>query len=101
MSRRVQLEQMIAEDPTDPFAKYAYAKECESEGDLPAALAGFDRVIKEHPDYVPAYFQKGQALAGDGEVDDAAEILRAGIEVARRTGDAHALGEMTEFLESL
>jgi hypothetical protein len=36
-----------------------------------------------------------------GDDDRAREILRAGIAIARRTGDEHAAGEMTGFLESL
>jgi tetratricopeptide (TPR) repeat protein len=101
MSRRRQIEELLQADPGDVFLKYALAKELVSEGDVPAALAAFDRVIAEHPEYVPAYFQKGQTLAAEGETESAREVLTRGVEVARRVGDAHALGEMTAFLDTL
>ena len=53
------------------------------------------------PDYVPAWFQQGQLLAQEGQTDEAAAVLRQGIEAARRTGDEHALAEMTGFLDTL
>lgn len=101
MPRRAQIEELLKADPHDPFLKYALAKELASEGDVAAALTAFDRVIAEHPDYVAAYFQKGQTLAGEGEDEAAREVLGRGIAVARRVGDAHAAGEMTAFLDTL
>ena len=101
MSRRKQLEEMLASDPDDAFLNYALAKELLTAGETTAALAAFDRVITLHPDYVPAYFQKGQALAETGEIEAARAVLTDGITVAERTRDTHAAAEMTDFLESL
>lgn len=101
MSRREQIEQLLAEDPDDVFLNYALAKEWHSEGAVPEALAAFDRVISLHPDYVPAYFQKGQVLVEDGEVESARAVLTDGIAVARRVGDEHAAEEMSEYRENL
>lgn len=101
MPTRAQLEELLKSEPDDVFLMYAVAKACVSEGDLHAGLAQFDKVIAVNADYVPAYFQKGQALAEAGNVSAARESLRQGIEVAQRTGDSHALGEMTEYLDML
>ncbi|MEX0701234.1 MAG: tetratricopeptide repeat protein [Planctomycetales bacterium] len=101
MPRREQLEALLESDPDDVFLNYALAKELIAEGRAAEGLACFDRVIELDPNYVPAYFQKGQALAERGEVAAAREALTAGIAAARRTGDTHALGEMTGFLEAL
>lgn len=101
MSRRAQIEELLRSDPDDVFLKYALANELVSEGDVPAALAAFDRVLAEHPDYVPAYFRKAQTLAAEDETDAARELLRRGIVVAQRVGDLHAAGEMTAFLDTL
>jgi predicted Zn-dependent protease len=101
MSRRRQIEELLAADPGDVFLKYALAKELTSEGDVPGALAAFDRVIAEHPDYVPAYFQKAQTLASEGDTDSARQTLQHGIAVAHRVGDAHAAGEMAALLDTL
>lgn len=99
-SRR-QLEQLLESEPDDVFLRYALAKACISEGDIESGLTRFRDVIDRQPDYVPAYFQAGQALADHGRLDEAREIVARGIEIARRVGDRHAESEMTEFLDSL
>ncbi|MFH5802917.1 tetratricopeptide repeat protein [Alienimonas sp. DA493] len=99
-TRREKLERLLADDPGDAFLRYSLALEL-AKTDEDAALREFDRVIEEHPDYVPAYFMKGQTLARGDRDEEARETLTAGIEVATRTGDDHAAGEMSGFLETL
>jgi len=101
LPNRKQLEQLLESEPDDVFLQYAVAKACVSEGDVETGLSRFQSVIDGHPEYVPAYFQKGQALAERGRVVEARDILRLGIEAARKSGDRHAESEMTEFLEAL
>ena len=101
MSRRRQIEEMLASDPDDVFLKYALANELAKEGDAGAAIAAYVRIIEEHPDYVPAYFQQGQFLAGEGDTAGARDVVLRGIAVASRTGDAHAAAEMAGFLDTL
>jgi tetratricopeptide (TPR) repeat protein len=101
LPNRKQLEQLLESDPDDEFLQYALAKACVSEGDVETGLSRFQSVIDRHPDYVPAYFQKGQALAERGRIAEAGDILRLGIEAAHRSGDRHAESEMTAFLDAL
>lgn len=101
MPSRKQLEQLLEAEPDDLFLRYALAKTLVSEGELESALVQFGRVLDQNADYVPAYFQMGQALADGGRTEEARGIVERGIEVARRVGDTHALGEMTGFLELL
>lgn len=101
VSRLAKLEEMLQQDPNDPFLNYAIAKELLSCGETESGLARLEEVIDAHPDYVPAYFQRGQSLYEDGETDQAREVIQAGIEVAARTGDQHAEMEMRGFLELL
>lgn len=101
MNRREKIEERLRSDPDDIFLNYTYAMELSKEEDLTAARNAFARVRQLDPDYVSAYFQEGQLLGGHGETEAAREILQSGILVARRLGDSHALGEMTEYLESL
>lgn len=101
LSRRTQLEQLLQADPDDVFLNYALAKQCVSDGEVAEGLERFARTIEISPDYVPAYFQAAQVHAQQGDSAQARETVTAGIEVAKRTGDAHALGEMTEFLGGL
>ena len=58
-------------------------------------------LTKGEPPYVPAYFMAGQQLAKLGRISESQAILREGIEAAREQDDAHAAGEMGEFLASL
>jgi predicted Zn-dependent protease len=95
------LEYLLESEPDDVFLQYALAKACMSEGDVETGLIKFQAVIDLHPDYVPAYFQKGQALAERGKPAEARDVLTQGIHAARRTGDRHAESEMREFLEML
>ena len=101
MPTRKQLEQLLESDPDDVFLQYALAKACVTEGDLETGLIKFQKVIDGHPEYVPAYFQKGQALAEQGRAVEARSILTQGIQAARQAGDRHAESEMTEFLEAI
>ena len=101
MSRLAKLEELLQQDPNDPFLNYAIAKELLSSGETEPGLARLKDVIESHPDYVPAYFQRGQSLHEDGQTDQAREVIEAGIEVAARTGDQHAEMEMRGFLELL
>ena len=101
MPTRKQLEQLLESEPDDVFLQYALAKACISEGDVDGGLSQFQAVIDRHPEYVPAYFQKGQSLAEQGRTEEARGILVSGIQIARKVGDSHAEREMTEFLEAL
>lgn len=101
MSKRAKIMQLLEESPDDVFLNYSLAMELTKDGTLAEARAQFARVRSLDLGYVPAYFQEAQFLAGRGEVEAARQIVREGIQVARDTGDDHALGEMTEFLESI
>ncbi len=101
MSRLEQLEKLLAREPADVFLNFALAMEYFKGGRHEEALAQFDRVNEIDPDYVAAYFQKGNALVSLGRREDAKAVLRQGIEVARRTGNSHAASEMNELLTAL
>ncbi|WP_437227641.1 hypothetical protein SH661x_000479 [Planctomicrobium sp. SH661] len=101
MTRREKIEERLRADPDDVFLNYSYAMELSKSPELEEARRAFQKVRSLDPNYVSAYFQEGQMLSNHGEVEAAKEVLRSGIEVARRIGDSHALGEMSEFLEQL
>lgn len=101
MSRREKIEAMLADDPTDTFLRYSLAMEQDKAGDHDASLTRLSELTKDATPYVAAYFMAGQQLARLDRVNEARTFLRDGIEEARRQGDAHAAGEMSEFLASL
>jgi hypothetical protein len=75
--------------------------ELNKEGRYQESLAGLRELMDEKPGYVPAFFMAAQQLASRAEFDAARAVLREGIEQARAQGDAHAAGEMGEFLATL
>ncbi|WP_166819822.1 tetratricopeptide repeat protein [Thalassoroseus pseudoceratinae] len=96
-----QLEAMLESDPDDVFLRYALAMAHRSAGDHEQAIQVFDDVLERDAEHVPSYFQKAQTLAELKKVDEARAVINDGIKVADRVNDAHAAGEMREFLALL
>lgn len=101
MSRREQLETMLADSPNDTFLRYALAMEWESEQEHEKSLELHRGLMSGSPPYVPSFFMSGQQLAELDRVDEAKQILIQGIDQANQQGDLHAASEMTAFLDSL
>jgi predicted Zn-dependent protease len=100
-SRRERIEAMLAGDPRDSFLRYSLAMELAKEGDHERSQEQYRALMADDPPYVPAFFMSAQQLAQLGRTDEARAALRDGIEHARRQGNSHAAGEMSEFLASL
>lgn len=101
MSRREKIEAMLADDPRDTFLRYSLAMELDKEGDHDGSLTRFGELTRDEPPYVPAFFMAAQQLARLERINEARTFLRDGIDAARTQGNAHAAGEMSEFLASL
>lgn len=95
------LKSMVAQNPNDSFSRYGLAMEYRNAGDLEGAMREFRGLIAVNPDYGYAYFHGGQTLEKLGKLEEAAEMYRAGIESAIRTGDQHARGELQGALDLL
>ncbi len=100
-SRREKIEAMLAEAPADTFLRYGLAIEQEKAGEHEASLKQLRELTHDDTPYVPAFFMAGQQLTRLDRIEEAREILRRGIEEARKQGDHHAAGEMGEFLTGL
>jgi tetratricopeptide (TPR) repeat protein len=85
----------------DPFVWYGLAMEYRGLERYQDALATFEILRARTPEYVPMYLMCGQMLEKMGLADDARSWLVAGVEAARRKGDAHAQGELESALEAL
>src|SRR5260370_26032902 len=93
-TRRTMLEEFLAAHPQDSFARYGLAMECANQRDSAAAIANFEKLLAENPNYVAGYFQYGQLLARLSRTANAPRTLISCIAVARRTGAPHAAPEM-------
>jgi tetratricopeptide (TPR) repeat protein len=100
-ARLEQLKKLVAADPSDAFCLYGLAQEYAQRGNLDEALAWYDRCIAVDPNYCYAYYHKARALEDAGRSAEAIAALRLGQERARLSGDAHAMSEITAFLDEL
>jgi tetratricopeptide (TPR) repeat protein len=101
VSRRAKIEAMLADEPGDVFLRYSLAIELDKEGEHATSLELLAGLTRDNPPYVAAFFMAGQQLARLGRFEEARGVVREGIEAAQKQGDAHAAGEMSEFLASL
>jgi tetratricopeptide (TPR) repeat protein len=101
MNKLAMLQEILTQNPMDSFARYGLAMEYSGSGQTEQALAEFDQLAKDHPDYVPGYFMAAQTLAQVGRTDEAKKRLEVGIAAAVRTKNAHAQGEMQDMLDEL
>ncbi len=95
------LKEILAQQPGDAFARYGLAMAYAAEGDATTALAEFDRLLVDHPDYTAGYFMAAQTLVKAERPAEAQVRLREGIASAKRTGNQHALSEMQQLLDEL
>jgi len=101
MDRIAAFKEILAQDPDNSFARYGLAMEHAALGDTEAALTEFADCIHRTPDYVPAYQISAQTLLKAGRASEAIDRLRAGLEAAQRTGNAHAASEMQAMLADI
>src|SRR3954453_18777479 len=100
-SRLEMLAQFLEQNPGDAFARYGLAMEYSKAGQTEQALAEFNKLLELHPDYTNGYFMAAQVLERSGRTPEARQMLEKGVEAARRTGNKHALSEMSGMLDEL
>jgi len=93
------LEEFLAANPTDAFARYGLALECAGAGDDAAAEDHFRQLLSAHPDYLYGYFHYGELLRRVARAAEAQNTFRQGIQAAKKAGDQHALSELEAALE--
>ena len=101
MDRVAMLNDILAQNPNDAFARYGLALEYSNQGNTDSALAEFGKLLSGNPDYTPGYFMAAQTLAKADRNDEARKMLTDGIASAKRTGNVHAQSEMEAMLTDL
>jgi thioredoxin-like negative regulator of GroEL len=101
MDRIALLTEVLAQNPTDAFARYGLAMEYSNSGEVERALEEFGRLLATHPDYTAGYFMAAQTLAKAERTEEARKMLVDGIASARKTGNGHAQSEMEGMLAEL
>lgn len=101
MDKVAMLNEILSQDPANAFARYGLAMEFAGRGETSTAIAEFDRLLHDHPDYTAGYHMAAQTLASSGEAHRAMNYLRLGLDCAQRTGNQHAFNEMQALLSDL
>jgi tetratricopeptide (TPR) repeat protein len=102
MSSRMEvLQNMIAQNPQDSFARYGLAMEYANSGDLERALGEYRALLAANPSYSAGYYHGGQTLHKLGRIAEARELYLQGIEATTRNGDAHTRSEIQAALDLL
>jgi len=99
-ARMSQIEAMLADDPKDAFLRYGLALEYRTAGETALAANQLRDLLADEP-YVPAFLMAGQLWIALGDLEMAAETLRAGMVAAKAQGNEHAWGEMSGLLATV
>ena len=94
MDRVAMLRQMIEKRPEDPFPRYGLAMELRTAKRLDESWVLFEGLMTDMADYLPTYLMAGNLLQSMGRIDEARGVLDRGMEVAKKAGDGHTLGEL-------
>jgi predicted Zn-dependent protease len=95
------LEKLTREKSPDPFHWYGLAMEYRSLERMDEALQTFTELRAANPEYTAMYLMCGQLLVSLGRGDEARGWYEAGIAIARKKGESHALSELEGALSEL
>ena len=102
MTERIQLlEEYLAEDPNDPFLIYALALEYDKSRNKAKAIELMIKLLNEHPDYLPVYYQLGKFYENSDRLKEAIHSYEKGIILATSIGNRHAVLELQSALNEL
>ncbi len=94
------LEQFLKDDPADPFNLYALALEFKNQNTA-KAIELFDRLLEQHPSYLPTYYIAGNFFADQSDLEKGLEVLRKGFALALEQKDKNAARELKSAIENL
>jgi tetratricopeptide (TPR) repeat protein len=101
MDRIAMLQDVLAQNPSDAFARYGLALEYANRGQTETSLAEFSKLLELNPDYTAGYQMAAQTLLKSGREGEARTMLQNGIACAHRTRNQHARAEMEAMLDEL
>ena len=95
------LESYLKIDPKDTFTRFALALEYIKLDNLDKACRLFEEIVADDPDYVGTYYHLGGLYYKLKRAEDAIHTYRQGMEIAKKSGDQHALSELQAALLEL
>ena len=94
------LEQLLQNDPRDPFLAYVLALEYNNLGQLDDAVELLEGLRLNEPDYVPTYYQLALIRMERGESEEARRVIEEGMALTI-SKDAKTHGELRALLDEL
>jgi len=92
------ITEMLVKNPEDTFLNYAAALEHKKRNKPKKAITIFKKIVNMDPDYLATYYQLGKLLEEVGKTEEAIEVYKRGRELAKKTKDVKAMGELSEAL---
>ena len=94
------LEQMIRDDPNDPFNHYALGMEYFN-ASPERSLEILKALIQSNAEYLPSYYKCAELLIEFERFQEAMQILKNGIELAEQKEEFKTLAELRNLLQNL
>ena len=99
-ARIEQLLEFLKNDPGDTFTIYALGLEYLSNDDK-RALEYFQRLLDDHDDYLPSYYQAAVLLIEAERLPEAKSVLEKGIILAKSQANTQTEKELRNLLQNL
>lgn len=93
-SRLDQLLEMLREDESSSFLRFALAKEYEKIEDFERALLCYEQVVQRDPEYAGVYYHYAGLLMEMEQHEKGFQVYDKGIAICQKLGDHHALSEL-------
>ncbi|TWR31355.1 tetratricopeptide repeat protein [Mucilaginibacter pallidiroseus] len=93
-SRLDKLLAFLENEPNDEFLKYALATEYLRLNDTSKALAYYEELVTNHPNYTGTYYHLGKLYEALQRKDDAIATYEKGMEITKAKRDMHAFSEL-------
>jgi tetratricopeptide (TPR) repeat protein len=94
ISRLQKLLEFIENEPDDPFLKYALATEYLRLNETVNALAYYEDLINNHPNYTGTYYHLGKLYEALGRKTEAISTYETGMKITKEQRDNHAFSEL-------
>lgn len=98
MSRLLQIQEMLKNEPDDSFLNYALALEYAKVNDIKKAIELIEGVLERDQTYLGAYYQLGKYYEMTEQIPKAIATYKKGILIAQQQNNKKAQGELNEAL---
>ena len=92
------LLEFYEQDPEDAFTRFAIAKEYLKRSEPKQALAFYEKLVADQPEYTGTYYHLGKLYEQLGCPDEAVSIYQKGVDAARRQRNMKDLSELQDAL---